>query len=92
MIATQPSKSPDAPDADPGPLRELELLTAAVKDDPNALTDLAAALAPLFRKLPAEYRQDPEALWPEDHLRIKTIVDEAHDLLFRRLRKTGDGS
>lgn len=89
-VETRPVQQPDQKSADPGPLRELEALTDAIKNDPQALKDLAEELSPLFRKLPAEYRQDTEAMQPDDADQMRRIIDQAHDLLVRRLRQAGD--
>jgi DNA repair exonuclease SbcCD nuclease subunit len=91
-IETQPVQPPGPKSADPGPLRELEALTAAIKNDPQVLQDLAEELGPLFRKLPAEYRQDMEALQPDDADQMRRIIDQAHDLLVRRLMRAGGGT
>jgi DNA repair protein SbcD/Mre11 len=90
-IETQPVQPPGQKNADPGPLRELEAFTAAIKNDPLVLKDLAEELGPLFRKLPAEYRQDMEALQPGDADQMRRIIDQSHDLLVRRLMRAGGG-
>lgn len=90
-IETQPVQPPGQKSSDPGPLRELETLTAAIKNNPRILKDLAEELGPLFRKLPAEYRQDMEALQPDDADQMRRIIDQSHDLLIRRLMRAGDG-
>jgi hypothetical protein len=82
---------PGRKNADPGPLRELEALTAAIKNDSRILNDLAEELAPLFRKLPAEYRQGMDALQPDNADQMRRIIDQSHDLLVRRLMRAGDG-
>ncbi len=90
-IETEPVQPPGQKSTDPGPLRELEALTTAVKNDPRILKDVAGELGPLFRKLPAEYRQDMEALQPDDADQMRRIIDQSHDLLVRRLMRAGDG-
>jgi DNA repair protein SbcD/Mre11 len=90
-IETRPVQPPGRKNADPGPLRELEALTAAIKNDSRILNDLAEELAPLFRKLPVEYRQGMDALQPDNADQMRRIIDQSHDLLVRRLMRAGDG-
>jgi len=72
---------------DPGPLRELERLVAAVQADNDLLRILGDELAGLFRKLPAEYRQEDGALDPADTVQLRQIVDQAQALLIKGLQK-----
>ena len=76
--------------ADPGPLRELDRLVAALTDDPDALLGLGGELAVLLQKLPADYRQGADALRADDPEALRCLVQQAHALLVRRLGREGD--
>ena len=72
---------------DPGPLLELERLVAEIKADENLLGTLGEELTGLFRKLPADYRQDDGALDPANPVQLRQIVNQAHALLTKGLKK-----
>jgi DNA repair protein SbcD/Mre11 len=74
---------------DPGPLRELARLVAEIKADKDLLDTLGHELTGLFRKLPAEYRQDNGALDPANPAQLRQIVNQAHALLTKGLKKGG---
>ena len=60
--------------------------------DDDELIDLGTALAPLWRKLPPDYRQGDGALNPEDPARWRQIVRQARDLLVKGLKKEMPGA
>ena len=72
---------------DSGPLLELERLVTEVQAERDLLNTLGYELAGLFRKLPAEYRRGNEALDPANPTQLRHIVDQAHALLLRGLKK-----
>jgi len=78
--------------SDPGPIRELERLVSEIASDDDSLKDLAGELFPLFRKLPAEYREGENAIVSDNPEQIRRIVEQAHALLVRRLKKEAPGS
>ncbi len=89
---TQPPGPTAAAPADPGPLRELDRLVNDLLADDDELIDLGTALAPLWRKLPPDYRQGDGALNPEDPARWRQIVRQARDLLVKGLKKEMPGA
>ncbi|MBL0715880.1 MAG: hypothetical protein JJV98_19510, partial [Desulfosarcina sp.] len=91
-VRTQPPDREGEAAADPGPLLELARLVADLRTDDDHLLTLGAALSPLFRKLPAEYRQGDSALNPENPERLREIVDQAHALLVQGLKKKAPGA
>ncbi len=82
--------------ADPGPLHELSALVEALQADDTELSVLAEALAGLFQKLPADYRQGETRLQPEDPAQMRDqmrdLVSQAHALLVHRLKKESAAS
>jgi DNA repair exonuclease SbcCD nuclease subunit len=90
-VQTRPLKSVDEVFADPGPLQELDRLVARLLQDDRQLLAMGAVLAPLFRKLPAEYRQSDGALKMENPGAWRQIAREAHDLLVKGLKKESSG-
>ena len=77
---------------DPGPLRELDLFVEALTSCESDLLALNSELASLFQKLPADYRQGEMRIRPDDPQQIREIVDQAHALLVRRLKKDAGAS
>ena len=73
--------------SDSGPLRELDLFVASLLADEAALAALGETLASLIQRLPPDCRQAEDALRPEDPAQMHTLVDQAHALLVRRLKK-----
>lgn len=86
-VATRPPTQNEEPSMDPGPLREMEEVVAEILADDDLLATLGNALARLFQKLPAEYRQSSEALAPNDPVRMRQTVEQAHALLSQGLIK-----
>ncbi len=80
------------PDADPGPLRELSALVQALTCDDDALLALGQELASLFQKLPPDYRQGDTSLQPEEPQQMRELIEQAHALLARRLKKEAAAS
>jgi DNA repair protein SbcD/Mre11 len=76
--------------ADPGPLRELDLLVADLAADPDALKALGDELTTLLQKLPADYRQETARIRPDDPDAMRRLVAQAHALLIRRLGTEAD--
>ena len=74
---------------DPGPLLELERLVDTIAREDDLLLDLGRELDALLRKLPAEYRQGPEAIDSANPDHLRRIVREAHALLVHELKKEG---
>ena len=60
---------------------------AEIKADENLLGTLGDELTGLFRKLPADYRQDDGALDPANPVQLRQIVNQAHALLTKGLKK-----
>jgi DNA repair exonuclease SbcCD nuclease subunit len=77
--------------ADPGPLQELDRRVTHLLQDDQQLLAMGAALAPLFRKLPADYRQGDGALKLDQPDAWRRIAREARDLLVRGLKKEPPG-
>jgi hypothetical protein len=67
-------------------LRELDRLVAEIEADEDKLLALGAALSPLLRKMPVEYRQGDRALAVEDPECWRKMVRQAHDLLIQGLK------
>jgi DNA repair exonuclease SbcCD nuclease subunit len=86
-VATRPPAQNGKPSINPGPLQEMEQVVAEILSDDDLLATLGDALARLFQKLPAEYRQSSEAFAPKDPVRMRHTVEEAHALLKRGLLK-----
>jgi DNA repair exonuclease SbcCD nuclease subunit len=63
---------------------------AAIKDDPKELGDLAAVLADLEKKLPAELREGEGALLLSDPAVLRALVEDVEQTLLARLLE-GDG-
>ncbi len=91
MVQIRPGGRGSRQTMDPGPLQELERLTDRLESDDAALTALADELTGLFRRLPAEYRRGEGALDPADPDRMRRLVEQARDLLVRRLRGEAAG-
>jgi hypothetical protein len=85
-VDTRPTNRGPTGPADPGPLRELDRLVAEIEADEDKLLALGAALSPLLRKMPVEYRQGDRALAMEDPDCWRKIVRQAHDLLIQGLK------
>jgi DNA repair exonuclease SbcCD nuclease subunit len=86
-VATQPPGRNGQSPIDPGPLRELERLVAEIQASDDLLHMLGQELTDLFRKLPAEYRQGPEALDPANPAHLQPIVNQAYAMLTRGLKR-----
>jgi len=86
-VATHPPHHGEPHVTDPGPLLELERLVSEVQADSDLLRTLGDELAGLFRKLPAEYRRGSGALDPANPEQLRQIVQQAHALLTRGLKK-----
>jgi DNA repair exonuclease SbcCD nuclease subunit len=86
-VTTRPHQADQDPPADPGPLRELRQLVDEILADDSQLASLGDELVPLFRKLPAAYRQGRGALDPTDAGQMRRLVEEAQTLLARGLLK-----
>ena len=92
-VRTQPPQREGDLFVDPGPLRELDDLVAALlRDDDEELGALGIAVAPLLNKLPAEYRQGENALHQDNPERWREIIRQAHDLLVKGLKKEPHGA
>ena len=78
--------------AEPGPLRELGVLVDALAADNDSLLALGKELASLFQKLPPDYRQGDAGLHAEDPQQMRELVEQAHALLARRLKKEAGAS
>ena len=91
-ILTRPAAQKQPGEIETGPLVALQHLVAAIKSDQDSLLALGDELKPLFRKLPAEYRQGGEALDPRVPEQIDRIVDQAHAVLVQGLQKEASGS
>jgi len=91
-VATQPPTRDGQAPIDPGPLRELERLVAEIQADEDLLQLLGEELTDLFRKLPAEYRQGPGAIDPADPAQLQYIVNQAHAMLTRGLKRETDAA
>lgn len=87
LVETRPVEKEAAGLADPGPLLELERLVAEIREDPESLVSLGRELSPIFRKLPAQYRSSEGGIDPEDPGVLGRIVEQAHALIARGLRK-----
>ncbi|MGD8242036.1 MAG: DNA repair exonuclease, partial [Desulfobacterales bacterium] len=85
-VDTRPTNRGPTGPADPGPLRELDRLVAEIEADEDKLLALGAALSPLLRKMPVEYRQGDRALAVEDPECWRKMVRQAHDLLIQGLK------
>jgi DNA repair exonuclease SbcCD nuclease subunit len=92
IVATRRPAKSIPPALEPGPLQELDLLTAAIVADNDLLLDLGYELSALFRKLPAEYRRGEQAIDPANPDHLRQLVHEAHALLRREFRKAGPGA
>ncbi len=86
-IRTQPPPAKGSAAADPGPLREMNRLVNALLASDEDLIALGEVLAPLWRKLPADYRQSDDALDPQDPACWREIVRQVQDLLIKGLKK-----
>ncbi|MGD9331169.1 MAG: DNA repair exonuclease [Desulfobacterales bacterium] len=75
----------------PGPLRELEKLVAETLADNERLCALGDDLTGLFRKLPAEYRRGDDAIDLSDPDDLRQIVEQAHAMLVKGLKKETHG-
>lgn len=71
----------------PGPLRELARVVADIKTDEDRLHVLGLELKTLYKKLPAEFRRGSGALHPDSAAELREVVDQAHSILVRRLRR-----
>ena len=91
-VRTQPPQREGDVFIDPGPLRELDDLVAALLRDDDELGALGIAVAPLLNKLPAEYRQGENALHQGNPERWREIIHQAHDLLVKGLKKEPPGA
>jgi hypothetical protein len=60
------------------------------KDDPKELADLAAVLAELEKKLPAELREGDGALRLSDPATIRALLDDVEQMLVPRLLEGGE--
>lgn len=87
IVLTGPKTREGGKPIDPGPLLELEKLVLDIKADDDSLLSIGDELSSLFRKLPAEYRKGDGALNPEDLKRLSRIVEQAHALLARGLKR-----
>ena len=77
---------------DVGPLKELSLVVRdLVEDDSQLLTIGNEALSSVFQKLPADYRLGESRIRSDNPQRMRELVEQAHALLVRRLRKTDGG-
>ncbi|BBO81718.1 metallophosphoesterase [Desulfosarcina ovata subsp. sediminis] len=72
---------------DSGPINELNLLVERLSSSPDDLQALGDELAPLFQKLPADYRQNAASFRPDDPEAMARLLAQAHALLVQRLRK-----
>jgi hypothetical protein len=79
--------SPARETADAGPLRELSLVVGELIADADKLMALGEELAMVFQKLPADYRLGESRIHPGDPMQMRELVEQAHALLVRRLRK-----
>jgi exonuclease SbcD len=70
-----------------GPLRELDILVGALTKNDDDLLTLGRELDSLFQKLPSEYRLGVTRLDPKDPLHLKVLVEQAHALVLRQLKK-----
>ncbi len=87
IVDTRPKTREGRRPVDPGPLLELEKLVLDIKTNDDSLLSIGDELSNLFRKLPAEYRQGEGALNPKDPNHLGRIVDQAHALIARGLKK-----
>ncbi|MFO7714403.1 exonuclease SbcCD subunit D [Desulfosarcina sp.] len=76
----------------PGPLQELALFVDTLTSSGSDLLALSDELAALFQKLPADYRSGDARLRPDDPQQMRELVDQAHALLVRRLKKDAAAS
>lgn len=88
-VDTHPPPTAASRRPDPGPLRELDQLAAAIQADDNLLLGLGDDLAALFRKLPSDYRRGQAAIDPANPGHLRQIVRQARALLVRDLQKEG---
>jgi exonuclease SbcD len=72
-----------------GPLAELLDLFAELRDDDNALLQLARDLEPLASKLPRELREAAEPLELTDPAWLRRMLAQAQPMLLSRLMKGG---
>ena len=77
---------------EPGPLLELDRLVDTIAAEDALLLDLGRELDVLLRKLPAEYRQGPQAVDPANPDHLRRIVREAQALLVHGLKKEEAGT
>ncbi|MDJ0720202.1 MAG: DNA repair exonuclease [Desulfobacterales bacterium] len=85
-IQTLPPPASSTTAADPGPLHEMNRLVDELVASDTELIALGEILAPLWRKLPADYRRGDDALDPQDPERWRALVRQARDLLIRGLK------
>ncbi|MCW5835472.1 MAG: DNA repair exonuclease [Labilithrix sp.] len=63
---------------------------ASIKEDPEELADLAAVLADLDKKLPAELREGEGALRLSDPATLSALLDDVEQILVPRLLEGGE--
>lgn len=78
-VQTKPARSVVLPD---GPINEIQEIIAALRENPDAWTEMADELAELKRKLPAEFLQDPESPRLDDPAWLETLLDQVEPVLF----------
>jgi DNA repair exonuclease SbcCD nuclease subunit len=84
IVNTTPSRQETV---DVGPLKELSLVIGELVEDDSKLLALGAeALAPVFKKLPADYRLGESRIRLDDPKKMRELVEQAQALLVRRLR------
>jgi len=73
--------------ADPGPLRELDLLVEDLLADDRELLAVGKTLSALFQKLPQDYRRGDARIRPDDPEHLRRLVAQAHALLMHKLKQ-----
>jgi DNA repair exonuclease SbcCD nuclease subunit len=86
-VATRCSDRSGTAALEPGPLLELDQLVSDLQAGDDLLRGLGEELGALFRKLPAEYRRGDRAIEPGNHTHLRRVLQEAHALLIRELKK-----
>ncbi|OQY51575.1 MAG: hypothetical protein B6245_24375 [Desulfobacteraceae bacterium 4572_88] len=80
-----------APPSSGGPVDEVIRIFDAVRKDPDRLESLGDALSPLWKKLPRELKEGPDAVRPDDADWLAEMLDQAQPMLLRRLLSRGKG-
>jgi DNA repair exonuclease SbcCD nuclease subunit len=77
---------------EPGAIGHLVRRLGAMRADPKELGELAAVLAEVDRKLPAELREGDAALRLDDPETIRALLDDVEQMIVPRLVEGGEGT